>query len=146
MLIGEILEKAPIEESWQLSANKVADTIRNIWLENKAKGISAWEESFEESGEQVERMRKEGFKDVYEIDYIFKWWDNFEDPDGLAGEFNVIWKTENGDENHFYKTVCRLANRDFILGTYSTETRKREAFRAEFQQAFNTWRKLFQAL
>ena len=114
MLIGEILEKAPIEESWQLSANKVADTIRNIWLENKAKGISAWEESFEESGEQVERMRKEGFKDVY--------------------------------ENHFYKTVCRLANRDFILGTYSTETRKREAFRAEFQQAFNTWRKLFQAL
>ncbi len=146
MLIGEILEKAPVTESWQLTANKVADTVRNIWLENKQKGISAWEQSFVESSEQVAQLRDEGFKDVYKIDYIFKWWDNFDDPDGLAGEFNVIWKIENENGNAFYKTVCRLANRDFILGTYSAETRKREAFRAEFQQAFETWRKLFQAL
>ncbi len=146
MLIGEVLEKAPVTESWQLTANKVADTVRNIWLEKKQKGISAWEETFSETPEQVACMRAEGFKDVYEVDFIFKWWDNFEDPDGLAGELDVIWKIEKGTEFSFYKTTCRLANRDFILGTYATETRKREASHLEYQQAFATWRELFQKL
>lgn len=146
MLIGEVLEKAPVTESWQLTANKAADTVRNIWLEKKQKGLSAWEESFAETPEQIAAMREEGFKDVYEVDFIFKWWENYDDPDGLAGEVDVIWKIKSGEGYEFYKTVCRLANRDFILGTYSTENRKREAFRAEFQQAFATWRGLFQSL
>lgn len=146
MLIGEVLEKAPVTESWQLTANKVADTVRNIWLENKQKGLSSWEETFAETSEQVACMREEGFKNVYEIDFIFRWWDDYDNPDGLAGQIDVIWKIQGEGGLSFYKTTCRLANRDFVIGLYGTETRKREAFRAEFQQAFSTWKGLFQNL
>ncbi len=146
MLIGEVLEKAPVTASWQLAANKVADTVRNIWLEKKQKGISTWEETFAETPEQVACLRGEGFKDVYEIDYIYKWWNDYEDPDGLAGQLDVIWKVQNESGLSFYKTTCRMANRDFVIGLYATETRKREAFREEFQKAFATWKELFQNL
>ena len=144
MLIGEVLERVPLEESWQMAANKLADTVRNIYLNNTRAGYTAWEEGFSESPVQVEMIRNEGFLNVYEIEYIFKWWGDDSDPEALAGELEVIWKLQVRGAAKFYKTRCRLAERDFVVGVYGTEGKKREAFRAEFLQAFQTWRKLLE--
>ena len=146
MLIGEVLQKVPMTESWQMAANKLADTVRNLWLANKSAGYREWEESFSETQVQVEKLREEGFRDVYEIEYVFKWWGNDRDMDALAGEIDVIWKLQKGDSAVFYQTFCRVADRDFVVGIYGTEAKKRAAFRAEFRQAFETWRGLLQEL
>lgn len=140
MVISEVLERVPLEESWQMAANKLADTVRNIYLNNTRAGFTAWEEGFSESPVQVEMIRSEGFLNVYEIEYIFKWWGN----GPVSGELEVIWKLQVRGSAKFYKTRCSLTERDFEIGSYGTEGKKREAFRAEFLQAFQTWRKLLE--
>ena len=144
MIVSEVLERVPLETSWQMAANKLADTVRNIYLSNSKAGYTAWEEGFSESPVQVEMIRNEGFLNVYEIEYIFKWWGNGTGPDGIAGELDVIWKLQNRGAAKFYKTHCSLSARDFETGTYGSESKKREAFRAEFLQAFQTWRNLLE--
>ena len=43
MLIGSVFEKTQAEAAWELCANKLADWVRNTWLQNTGRGISQWE-------------------------------------------------------------------------------------------------------
>lgn len=144
MLIGNVLEKMKAEAAWQLCADKLADTTRNIWQKNKAEGLTKWETDLSEEAAALPGMREEGFRGLVGLDYIFKWWGS-DDSDGLAGEIDVIWKviSEDGDAIATYRTWIKLADRDFILGLYKDEAAKRDANRAAFRDAFAQWKKLF---
>ena len=60
----------------------------------------------------------------------------------------MIWKLLSEDEEHIvcYRSWIKVAERDFILGLYSSERDKREANRAVFRDAFAQWKKLFAEL
>lgn len=142
MLIGEIMELTPSVTAAENMANRLADRIRNIWLENRAAGNSRWEEGFFEDADGVAFLRGEEFPNLQAMDYIFKWWGN-EDLDGLAGELEVLWKANVGGSMKIYKTTIRFAQRDFVQGNISEESKKREANRADFRKAFSIWQKLY---
>ena len=143
MLIGNVLEKTPAETAWQLCADKLADWLRNSYLDHSGRGDKKWEEATHEDPAALQGLREEGFGAVVGLDYILKWWGG-RDSEELAGQLEVVWKLVDGDGVACYKTWIKLAERDFILGLYRDEGGKREATRAELRRAFDQWRKLFQ--
>lgn len=145
MLIGNVLEKTTAESAWELCADKLADRVRDVWLENRKKGLNNWEEAFSEDAAALPGLREEGFGDLVGLDYIFKWW-GAEDADELAGEVDVIWKLAGEEDILCYRSWVKLAQRDFILGLYKAERDKREASRAEYRKAFAQWKELFEKL
>ena len=147
MLIGNILEKTPAEYAWQLCADKLADNVRDIWLTKQKQGLGAWEEGFSEDPHALTGLREEGFGALVGLDYIFKYWGG-DDTEALAGEISVIWKllSEDGEHVVCYRSWIKVAERDFILGLYTSERDKREANRAVFRDAFAQWKKLFAEL
>ena len=145
MLIGNVLEKTTAESAWELCADKLADRVRDAWLENNKKGLKNWEVAFSEDAAALPGLREEGFGDLVGLDYIFKWW-GAEDVDELAGEIDVIWKVATADEIVCYRSWAKLAERDFILGLYREERAKREENRKPFRAAFAQWKGLFEQL
>lgn len=143
MLISEILEKTKQTTAAENMASRLADKVRNIWLDNRNAGQGKWEENFYEDPDGVSFLRGESFPGLLGIDYIFKWWGS-DDLDGLAGELEVLWKVEEDHGVGIYKTWIRFADRDFVLGTIREESQKRERNRQEFRAAFECWQKLYQ--
>lgn len=142
MLISEIMEKTERMTAAENMANRLADKVRNIWLENREAGRTKWEENFYEDPDGISFLRSESFPDLVGMDYIFKWWGN-EDLDGLAGELEVLWKVKESDGVAIYKTWIRLADRDFVIGPVKEEVDKREVNRRDFREAFARWQKLY---
>lgn len=142
MLISKTLEKIEQMTAAENMANRLADKVRNIWLEYKQAGYDQWEENFYEDPDGVSFLRSESFPQLQGIDYIFKWWGN-EDLDGLAGELEVLWKVQKDAGVEIFKSWIRLAPRDFVLGTIQEEQRKREINREEFRRAFAEWQELY---
>ena len=145
MLIGNVLEKTTAESAWELCADKLADRVRDIWLEKTKLGMTGWEETFAEDAAALPGLREEGFGDLVGLDYIFKWW-GARDSDELAGEIDVIWKLAGEEDIVCYRSWVKLAERDFILGLYKEERGKREANRKAFREAFAQWKVLFDKL
>lgn len=148
MLIGNVLEKTGAEYAWHLCADKLADAIRDIWLQNRELGMEKWEEALSEDTNALPGLQEEGFEGLVGLDYIFKWWGGA-DSDELAGEIDVIWKVmteKTGGSVSCYRSWIKVAERDFILGLYTDERSKREAFRETFRHAFDQWKQLFSAL
>ena len=142
MLISEVLEKTLKTDAAENMANRLADKVRNIWLERTDGGYAAWEENFSEDPDGVYFLREENFPNLVAIDYIFKWWGH-KDVDGLAGELEVLWKVKGADGMEIYKTWIRFARRDFTLAITAEESRKREINRAEFRKAFAMWEEIY---
>ena len=144
MLIGKVIDKANVNYTWEIVADKLADLVRNIWLDNRPAGVKEWEQAFVEDPVNVEYMRKEGVRDLVNIEYIFKWWGN-EDSEDLAGQLDVIWAFVNeSGKCDYYATWIKLADRDFIVGISSDESAKREVTRKDFRAAFKGWIELFE--
>lgn len=146
MLIGSVLEKTKAEAAWQLCADRLADWVRNVWLDHTKHKSQKWEETISEEPAALPGLREEGFAGLVGLDYIFKWWGS-NDSEGLGGELDVIWKIAgDSDEESIscYRSWIKLAERDFTLGIYKTEPARREANREAFRSAFEQWRKLFQ--
>ena len=142
MLIGEVMEKTPRVSAMENMANRVADRVRNTWLDKKAQGMKAWEVNFFEDPDGIVFLRDCGFPGLVGIDYIVRWW-GAKDSDELAGDVQLLWKVRGADDMDIYKTTIRLAERDFVMGTIATEQGKREAFRANFRKAFEIWQGLY---
>lgn len=145
MLVGSVLEKTGAEAAWQMCAGKLADRVRDKWLENTKSGLKKWEESFSEDPAAIPGLREEGFKDLVGVDYMFHWW-GATDSEELAGEVDVMWKIATETEVFCYRTWVKLAERDFILGLYREERDKRSANREAFLGAFAQWKELFEKL
>lgn len=143
MLIGNILEKSDAVSAWQLSADKLADWVRTSWQAHRKMEVDHWEDTMHEDPMALPGLREEGFGNLVGLDYIFKWW-GADDTEQLAGELDVIWKTMEDDSVVCRKSWIKLADRDFILGLYKTESAKREANRTEFRRAFEQWKALFE--
>lgn len=144
MLIGKSMEHIPSMTASENMANRLADRIRNIWLEKQAAGQKRWEENFYEDPDGVAFLRSESYPDLVGIDYIFKWW-GAEDIEELAGTLEVLWKVNEGEGVSLYKTWIKFADRDFIMGNIREESDKREANRKEFREAFAQWQQCYLA-
>lgn len=144
MLIGEVMELTPDITAAENMANRLADQIRNIWLENTSAKNEQWEKNFYEDPDGINFLRGEAFPNLQGIDYIFKWWGST-DPDGLAGSLEVLRKVYQDQKMRIYKTTIRFAERDFTLNTVRDEASKRELNRGEFRKAFRGWQKLYVA-
>lgn len=144
MLIGTRFEQDTELTTVEMCANHLADTVRNMWLDNTGFGKTEWEETFTESADAVAMLRQEGFPGLMGIDYLFQWW-GAKDSEELAGELLVIWKLEGKEVPEYYRTWIRLAERDFVLGLYTNETRKRDENRKEFRKAFQIWKEGYPA-
>lgn len=142
MLVGKIMEAIPAATAADNMANHLADQIRNIWLENTNAGIDRWEVNLYEDARGVEFLRRESFPGLIGLDYIFRWWGH-EDPDGLAGDVEVLWKVQTDTGVKMFKTTIRFGERDFTLSLKQAESQKREQFRAEFREAFRSWKALY---
>jgi hypothetical protein len=142
MLIGEVMEKTPSVTAAENMASRLADRVRNIWLNNEKAGITSWEENFYEDPDGVAFLRGESFPNLEGIDYIFRWWGS-DDLDELAGDLQVLWKVKTEGGVELFKTTIRFANWDFVLGTIKGETKKREFTRSEFCKAFGIWQNLY---
>lgn len=142
MLISEVLEKTKKSTAAENMANRLADRVRNIWLDNRSAGRDKWEENFYEDADGVSFLRSESFPNLQGVDYIFKWWGN-DDIEGLAGELEVLWKVQSGGAVDIYKSWIRFADRDFLLGVTREESQKRELNRKAFREAFVIWQKLY---
>ena len=142
MLISQVLEKTAKTTAAENMAYRLADKVRNIWLEKFHAGIEKWEEDFYEDSDGISFLRYESFPNLIGIDYIFKWWGN-DDDDGLAGELEVLWKVKVESGVDLYKSWIRFAARDFVLGTIQEEARQREANRKDFRDAFLFWQRLY---
>ena len=142
MLIGKIMERTERTTAAENMANRLADKVRNIWQQNQHEDRPRWEENFYEDPEGISFLRSESFPRLQGIDYILKWWGN-SDPDGLAGELEVLWKVQEDSGVAIYKTWIRLAERDFVLGVAGEESKKREINREAFRSAFAQWQKLY---
>ena len=145
MLIGEIMEKTPSVTAAENMANRLADRIRNIWLQKEEAGITSWEENFYEDPEGIQFLRDENFPNLQGIDYIFRWWGG-DDLEDLAGDLEVLWKVYRNGNMELFKTTIRFASRDFCMGNIRGETKKREANRAEYRKAFGMWHALYQEI
>lgn len=143
MLIGNVLEKTTTESAWQICADKLADHVRNIWLEQTNTGSKRWEDAFSEDPAALPGLREEGIHNLAGLDYIMKWWGG-EDSDSLAGEIDVIWKiAEEHGGIACYRTWIKLAERDFTFPLYTEESEKRRENRKNFRAAFTQWNTLF---
>lgn len=136
------MEKTPRTIAQENMANRLADRIRDIWLTNRSHGREQWEETFYEDTDGISFLRDESFPHLQGIDYIFKWW-GAEAVDGLSGELEVLWKVKAPEGMNIYKTWIRFADRDFVLGEYSTEERRRAANREAFRGAFAEWQQIY---
>ncbi len=146
MLIGNVLEDIQAEQAWHLCADKLADRVRDIWLQNTGAGIKQWEVGLIEDFNALEGLAEEGAKGLVGLDYIFKWWGG-KKPDDMAGEIDVIWKTVSDESSaplRCRRSWLKVASRDFLLSDYREEYEKREANRAAFREAFALWMELFQ--
>ena len=143
MQISAVMEKTAPQIAAENMANRLADKVRNIWLEKQAVGIDQWEENFFEDPDGIKFLEKESFPNLTGIDYIFKWWGS-RNADGLAGQLDVLWKAEVDGNMVIYKTWIRFAEQDFVLGIIRDEARKREANRSEFRKAFDQWQTLYE--
>jgi len=144
MMIGEVMEYLPTVLSMENMADRLADRVRNIWLDRIGKGTRRWEETFFEDPDGVAFLAQESFPHLVGMDYIFRWWgEDNKEAEELGGELLVIWKSDSGDGMKLYKTTIRFAERDFILGLCKTEDEKREANREQFRKAFRIWQKLY---
>ncbi len=143
MLISEVMERTPPMTAAENMADRLADRIRNIWLEHTGADVTAWEENFYEDPDGISFLRSESFPNLQGIDYIFKWWGAEENPEEAAGELEVLWKIRVGQQVHIYKTWIRMAERDFVLGIYSSESDKRSFTRTVFREAFSKWQRLY---
>lgn len=144
MLISEILEKTAKTTAAENMANRLADKVRNIWLECRNAGVTKWEETFFEDPEGVHFLALESFPNLVGVDYIFKWWGS-DELDGLAGTLEVLWKVKAEEGVDIYKSWIRFADRDFVLGILPTEERKREETRKQFRKAFELWQQAYAA-
>lgn len=142
MLVSNVIEKTKQVAAAENMANRLADKVRNIWQENLHYGRTNWEENFYEDPDGVRFLSEESFPNLQGIDYIFKWWGS-EDPDGLAGELEVLWKVRRNPGIEMYKTWIRFGERDFVLGIARDEHAKRELNREAFRNAFAEWQKLY---
>ena len=142
MLVGTVFEKDDGFSALQMCANHLADEVRNIGLHNTNSGKACWEQSFSERSDAISLLQGEGFQGLVGIDYVFRWWGT-EDSEELAGEIVVVWKIARDGEIEYYRTWIRLAQRDFLLSMFATETRKREENRKDFQSAFEQWKRHF---
>lgn len=146
MLVGITLEKSEAICAWQICADRLADWMRNTWLNHEAVCDAQWEDATTEQATAIPGLQSEGFQNLVSVDYILKWWGS-NDLEELSGELNVVWKICKVDEtgSHFecYRTWIRLAPRDFVLGQYRNEFEKREANRAAVREAFHQWQELF---
>ena len=142
MLISKVLEKTEKVTAAENMASRLADRVRNIWMENKQAGYDRWEECFFEDPDGVNFLRSESFPKLQGVEYVFKWWGS-EDPDGLAGVVEVLWKVQAGEAIDIYKSWIRLSPGDFILGAIKEESQKREVTRAAFRKAFADWQKIY---
>jgi hypothetical protein len=143
MLIGRIFEATPQVTAAENIATRLADRIRNLWLEHVARGEHCWEDNFFEDPDGIVFLRDESFPLLQGIDYIFRWWGN-KDDEGLAGDLEVLWKIRFQEEMHFYKTTIRFAAQDFPLHNHPKgEDEIREAFKVQFRHAFTVWQKLY---
>ena len=145
MLIGNILEDIQAERAWHLCADKLADRVRDIWLQNTAAGVKQWEVGLTEDFAALPGLADEGIKGLVGLDYIFKWWGG-KRPDDMAGEVDIIWKTaseEPGAPLRCRRSWIKMANQDFLLNDYKEEYEKREVNRAAFREAFALWLELF---
>jgi hypothetical protein len=139
MLVGHVIEKSSVNHTWEIAANKLADRIRNTWLDNRKAGITSWEDGFGEDYANIEFMRKEGIPNLVNVDYIFRWW-GAADPDDFSGQVDIIWTIEKEQgQNEFYRTWIKLAELDFLMGTPGTEADRRENNRKAFREAFGEW-------
>lgn len=143
MQVSAIMERTEPTIAAENMANRLADRVRNIWLEKKNAGVKAWEENFFEDADGIKFLEKESFPNLVGIDYIFRWWGDGRDEDGLAGELDVLWKAEVNSSMYIYKTWIRFADRDFIIGITPNEDRKRDINREAFRDAFAQWQKLY---
>lgn len=146
MLIGNNLEKTNAEYAWHLCADKLADTIRDIWLTNTGMGREKWETGFSEDMNALPGLCEEGFVDLVGLDYIFKWWGG-KKTDDFAGEISVIWKLARGNNEtciSCYRTWIKATVGDFMLDECKGEYEKREVTRATFRQAFALWKDMFE--
>lgn len=144
MLISEVLEKTAKTTAAENMANRLADRVRNIWLECRNAGITEWEEAFFEDPDGIRFLAMESFPGLVGMDYIFKWWGS-NDIEGLAGTLEVLWKVKGAEGMEIYKSWIRFADRDFVLALMPTEDRKREENRKEFRKAFELWQKAYVA-
>lgn len=142
MLIGEVMEKTPSVTAAENMATRLADRIRNIWLDNVNAGVAQWERNFYEDPDGIAFLRSEAFPRLQGIDYIFKWWGG-DGADLPAGELEVLWKVQGEHSIDIYKTTIRFADRDFIAGPVRDESRRREQFRGRFREAFAIWQRLY---
>ncbi len=142
MRISQVMEETPSVTAQENMATRLADKVRNIWLENQNAGVRAWEENFYEDPDGVSFLRSESFPCLQGIDYIFKWW-NTDREDELGGQLEVLWKVNRDGGMKFYKTALGFTDRDFVLAMIHTESDKRESFRADFRKAFALWQKLY---
>lgn len=142
MLIGQILEVTPQVSAAENMAARLADRIRNLWLEHDTHGEHRWEDNFYEDPDGIAFLREESFPLLQGIDYIFRWW-GADDDEGLAGDLEVLWKVWINNEMHFYKTTIRFAERDFRKGHTQEEESIRENFKANFRKAFQIWQGLY---
>jgi hypothetical protein len=142
MLVGEVMEKIPTITAAENIANRLADHLRNTWLNNERAGITSWEENFYEDPDGIVFLRGEEFPGLEGIDYIFRWWGS-DDLDELAGDLEVLWKVKKNDGIEMFKSTIRFANWDFVLGSIKGETKKREFNRSEIRKAFAIWQKLY---
>lgn len=142
MLIGEVLEKTPSVTASENMANRLADRIRNIWLDNTKVGIHQWEANFFEDPDGIRFLRGESFPNLQGIDYIFRWWGS-KFTDEAAGELEVLWKVIQDDRVVIFKSWIRFATRDFIIEAVTDESKRRERTRADFRRAFQIWQRLY---
>lgn len=144
MLVSKVLERTPSISSTDNIANRLADRLRNTWLEKRSMDITEWENDFFEDPEDIPFLRAEGFARLQGIDYIFKWWGS-SDIDEAAGQLEVLWKVQYNKDITIYKTWIRFADQDFILGTAQSEEQRRELTRVDLRKAFDEWKALYQA-
>ncbi|MCD8322344.1 MAG: hypothetical protein LUC89_05595 [Oscillospiraceae bacterium] len=145
MQIGKSMDPSESYYAWQLTANHLADEIRNIWLENSRKGLIRWDEQFSEEPDPLAGMREEGFRNLVGLDYIFCW-DRSDAMDEFPGELSVIWKIGTDLEDkpiRCYKTWVKLQEQDFTLPLLKDEPHKREKTREGFRNAFSQWREMY---
>lgn len=142
MLIGKVLELTPTVTAAENMSARLADRVRNYWLNHNKAGDTRWEENFYEDADGVAFLRDEDFLNLQGIDYILRWWGG-SGGDDLAGDLEVLWKMAAPDGMRIYKTTIRFAERDFPIGPFRRETDHRDEMKTQFREAFKLWKELY---
>jgi hypothetical protein len=143
MLIGHVLERTPSVTAAENMSARLADKVRNLWLEHNKSKDQRWEDNFYEDPDGVAFLRGESFPNLQGIDYIFRWWGSDLD-DGLAGDLQVLWKVALPEGMTLFKSTIRFAERDFPSVNAKRETQYRDDMRRDFKEAFLLWQSLYE--